>query len=334
MPDQPNPRRPKRDSYRPKPETLALLKVSGNPINGLGETTPRRPSPFFWHSPDQHPYGALQDVARQNSRKCPGSAPAFIAAYTHPEIVPVAEVRNKAPADRLAAEAIDFALAHEAGAVGIAPMDPLYVFEGYTIDEPWVIVLALAPDYERLKQVPSDETNGVGVTEIGEQYARGTRSSFALANWIRSQGYNASAYPGPSANALLLIPPAIASGLGELGKHGSLISRQFGAGLRLAGVTTDMPLVATAPDRFGADEFCATCQVCTRACPPGAIADQKQMVRGVERWYVDFDKCIPYFAESASCGICIAECPWTRPQVRPKLLATMAQRLRRTTPPV
>jgi epoxyqueuosine reductase len=334
MPDQPNPRRPKRDSYRPKPETLALLKVSGNPINGLGETTPRRPSPFFWHSPDQHPYGALQDVARQNSRKCPGSAPAFIAAYTHPELVPVAEVRNEAPAEQLAAEAIDFALAHEAGAVGIAPMDPLYVFEGYTIDEPWVIVLALAPDYERLKQVSSDETNGVGVTEIGEQYARGTRSSFALANWIRSQGYNASAYPGPSANALLLIPPAIASGLGELGKHGSLISRQFGAGLRLAGVTTDMPLVATAPDRFGADEFCATCQVCTRACPPGAIADQKQMVRGVERWYVDFDKCIPYFAESASCGICIAECPWTRPQVRPKLLATMAQRLRRTTPPV
>jgi|HubBroStandDraft_6_1064221.scaffolds.fasta_scaffold69143_2 hypothetical protein len=44
-------------------------------------------------------------------------------------------------------------------------MDPLYVFEGYTIDEPWVIVLALAHNYERLKQVPSDETNGVGVTD-------------------------------------------------------------------------------------------------------------------------------------------------------------------------
>jgi ferredoxin len=51
------------------------------------------------------------------------------------------------------------------------------------------------------------------------------------------------------------------------------------------------------------------------------------MVRGVKRWYVNFDKCIPYFAEAASCGICIAECPWTRPSVRPKLLNTMAQRL-------
>ena len=318
---------PRRERYRPKAETLALLKVSGNPINGLGETTPRRPSPFFWHPPDQHPYGELQAAARQSSRKCPGAAAAFLAAYNHPDLIPVAEERKDASAEQWSSEATAFALAHEADAIGIAPMDPLYVFEGYTIDEPWVIVLALAHDYERLKQVPSDETNGVGVTDIGDQYARGTRASYALANWIRSQGYNASAYPGPSATALLLIPPAIASGLGELGKHGSLISRHFGSGVRLAGVTTDMPLVATAPDRFGADEFCMTCQICTRECPPDAIADHKQMVRGVERWYVDFDKCIPYFAESASCGICIAVCPWTRPDVRPKLLATMARRL-------
>jgi epoxyqueuosine reductase len=329
MPD-PNPRRPKPETYHPNPETVALLKISGNPINGLGETTPRRPSPFFWHPPDQHPYGELQKVARLNSRKCPGSAPAFMAAYNHPELIPVAETRNEAPAAQLAAETTAFALSHESDAVGIAPMDPLYVFEGYTIDEPWVIVLALAHNYERLNQVPSDETNGVGVTEIGDQYARGTRASFALANWIRSQGYNAKAYPGPSADALLLIPPAIDSGLGELGKHGSLISRHFGSGVRLAGVTTDMPLVATAPDRFGADEFCTTCQVCTNACPPGAIFEHKQMVRGVERWYVDFDKCIPYFAEAASCGICFAVCPWTRPNVRPKLLATMARRLGHT----
>src|ERR1035441_9820267 len=71
-PSQGNPRRPKRGSYKPKAETLALLKVSGNPINGLGETTPRRPSPFFWHPSDQHPYGELQIVARNSSRSCPG----------------------------------------------------------------------------------------------------------------------------------------------------------------------------------------------------------------------------------------------------------------------
>jgi epoxyqueuosine reductase len=187
-------------------------------------------------------------------------------------------------------------------------------------------VLALAHNYERLREVPSDETNGVGVCDVGDQYSRGTRSSYALANWIRSQGYHADPYPGPMAGALLLVPPAIAGGLGELGKHGSLISPRFGAGVRLAGVTTDMPLVSTGPVQFGADEFCATCQICTNACPPGAISPQKQMVRGVERWYVNFDQCIPYFSEAASCGICIAECPWTRPSIRPKLLTTMDRR--------
>jgi ferredoxin len=327
MMEQPNPRRPKRGSYVPKPETIALLTISGNPINGLGEARPRRPSPFFWHPPDLHPWGELQKVARASSRKCPGSESAFQAAYAYPELIPVANERSASRAAQLAAEAIAFAVAHEADAAGIAPMDPLYVFEGYMIDEPWVIVLALAHNYERLKEVPSDETNGMGVCDMGDQYARGTRSSYALANWIRSQGYKATPYPGPSADALALIPPAIACGLGELGKHGSLINRHFGAGVRLAGVATDMPLLATAPDRFGADEFCLNCQVCTSACPPGAINQEKQMVRGVERWYVDFDKCIPFFAEASACGICIAECPWTRPAVRPKLLATMAKRL-------
>src|ERR1700733_7927245 len=81
-----NPRRPRRGSYKPRPETLALLKVSGNSINGLGETEPRKASPFFWHPPDQHPYGDLQVVARASSRKCPGSAEIFISAYTHPEL--------------------------------------------------------------------------------------------------------------------------------------------------------------------------------------------------------------------------------------------------------
>jgi len=332
MSDRPNPVRLKRGQYRPRPETIELLKVSGNAINGLGETEVRRPSPFFWHPPDQHPYGALQQAARQNMSHIPGYLEAFAPAHAHPELIPVAAAKNGASAEELTAAARAFALAHEADDFGVAAMDPLYVFEGYSVADPWVIILALAHNYERLKQVPSDETNGAGLCDVGDQYARGTRASFALANWIRAQGYKANAFPGPSANALSLIPPAIAAGLGELGKHGSIISRHFGSGVRLAAVTTDTPVAATRPDRFGGDEFCATCQVCTNACPPGAISPQKQMVRGVERWYVDFDKCIPYFSEAASCGICIAECPWTRPTARPKLLATMARRMGQNPP--
>ena len=190
-----NPRRPKRGTWTPQPETLALLRVSGNEINGVGEPTPRRPSPFFWHPPDQHPWGDLQLLARKNSRKCPGSAEAFQGAYTYPELISIAETRNESSPQKLAEAVKNFAFSHEADDIGIAVMDPLYVFEGYTIDHPWVIVLALAHNYERLREVPSDETNGVGVCDVGDQYARGTRSSYALANWIRSQGYHADPTP-------------------------------------------------------------------------------------------------------------------------------------------
>jgi len=141
MPKETNLQNIRRKPYAPNPETIALLRVSGNPINGLGETVVRPASPFFWHPADQHPYGDLQIVARQSSRKCPGATEAFAAAYNHPELCSIAEQRNAAPAQQLAAEMKAFALSHEADAVGIAAMDPLYVFEGYTVEEPWVIVL-------------------------------------------------------------------------------------------------------------------------------------------------------------------------------------------------
>ena len=46
-------------------------------------------------------------------------------------------------------------------------------------------------------------------------------------------------------------------------------------------------------------------------CPPGAIFDTKQMVRGSKKWYIDFDKCIPYVAKTDGCAICIQVCPWS-----------------------
>ncbi len=49
-------------------------------------------------------------------------------------------------------------------------------------------------------------------------------------------------------------------------------------------------------------------------------------MRGVEKWYVDFDKCIPYFDETLGCSICIAVCPWSRPGIAEGLVVKMARR--------
>jgi epoxyqueuosine reductase len=49
-------------------------------------------------------------------------------------------------------------------------------------------------------------------------------------------------------------------------------------------------------------------------------------VRGERRWYVDFDKCLPYFNEAMSCAICLAVCPFSRPGVGDNLVMKLATR--------
>jgi len=219
-----------------------------------------------------------------------------------------------------------FALDHEADLVGITAYQPMWTFEGYPdISEHWVVMLGVVMDHDRLNTAPEVPS----AQEVAAQYNRGVRAAKALSNWIRSQGYPATPHGGPWAGPFSLIPAALACGFGELGKHGSLINRQYGSSFRLAAVLTDLPLVPDRPEHFGADDFCARCRVCTDACPPDAIFDVKQLVRGVSKWYVDFDKCIPYFNETYGCGICIAACPWSTPGRAPKMAETWSQRLGR-----
>jgi|GEM_PF-1938801 len=67
------------------------------------------------------------------------------------------------------------------------------------------------------------------------------------------------------ADALNMIPAAIAAGFGELG---SLINRNYGSGFRLSAVATDLPLEFDSPHIFGADEVCLNYQVCRNENPP------------------------------------------------------------------
>jgi epoxyqueuosine reductase len=96
--------------------------------------------------------------------------------------------------------------------------------------------------------------------------------------------------------------------------------------VRLATVLTDLPLTTDDPVDLAVDDSCASCHVCTTNCPPHAIFDVKQLVRGEERWYVDFDRCVPYFSEHQGCGICIEVCPWSEPGREPVISERMLGR--------
>jgi Pyruvate/2-oxoacid:ferredoxin oxidoreductase delta subunit len=291
-------------------------ETSGNVINGLGEASERRASPFFWHPPDRQTHGALQkevtDYHRQSAEVRKWFSPNPPDGRGPETISQNDEKVTKSPAE-WSDLVKQHALANEGDLVGIAEIDPAWIYAGYEIAEPRVIVVGVSMDYTELAQAPSSFENTRAAVVVAREYNRAARACRELRNFILRQGYFARAYQGPYATALNFLPAAIAAGFGELGKHGSLINREYGSSLRLSAVTTDMPLVPDAPDVFGADEFCMRCQACTNACPPDAISNNKQLVRGVEKWYVNFDKCIPYFGETLGCALCLAQCPWSRP---------------------
>ncbi len=318
------------NKYKPMKRFTDLFPgTSGNSINGQGETEMRRPSPFFWHPPSRQTHAALQnevtDYHRQSEAVRTWYSP-DAPGGRGPKPVDQAAEKVEKSADEWTQTIKSFALENESDLVGITATDPMQIYQGYEIEEPNVIMIGVAMDHDELKQAPPDFENPSAAVVVAKEYNRAARACRKLANFISSQGYKAKAFQGPYATAMNMIPMALAAGFGELGKHGSIINDEYGSSFRLSAVSTDMPLNHDAPRDIGAEDFCLNCQICTRACPPDAIYQEKQMVRGVEKWYVDFDKCIPYFGETLGCGICIARCPWSYPGRGPKLMDKMLSR--------
>ena len=320
-----NPLRP----FTPDPAQMALKPaLSGNRINGLGEAQPRAPRMVYWApDPDTIPHGAMQrwfyqvdpdnaHLARAREER------ARLLAQEIPQ-------RQGDPVRRdpqqWASALTEFFATADVNMVGVTSMDPAWVYEGQRVTRSHIIMLGFSHDYAQIATAPA-ATAGA---EVVRQYGRAAAGAKAVAGWLHQLGWEAQALTGPMTSEVTLIPPAIACGFGELGKHGSLVNAEYGSAFRLAAVLTDAPLPTTSARSFGVDAFCHNCRVCEDACPTEAIGAHKQLVRGIEKWYVDFDRCLPFFNQTHGCAICIAVCPWSRPGVGLNLAAKLAQRRRR-----
>jgi epoxyqueuosine reductase QueG len=202
-----------------------------------------------------------------------------------------------------------------AGLVGIARVSEEALYEGYDVPFEFAICIGLPMDRAEMNHAPQPRA----AAEVMRTYKEVSRIAIELGEKIRALGWPARAYGNPNSTEILHIPLALNAGLGQLGKHGSMISQEFGSNFRLAAVLTDLPLAVDGPVDIGVDDLCMSCLRCVQDCPPGAIFNEKQMVRGELKWYVDFDKCIPYFVKTYGCAICLEVCPWSEPGRGPSL---------------
>lgn len=201
-------------------------------------------------------------------------------------------------------------LAAEVGlsAVGIAAYDEKYTFaqnQG-THSVGSVIVCLLEQNWKATQTAPSPRAELSALFAYVELEERSLR----LAQWLQARGYGAEVHS--EAGETMVIHYGVASGLGQLGLNGQLLTPQAGSRCRIVLITTDAPLEHDVPVDYGVERICDLCQACVRRCPVGAIPANRKLHRGVEKAKLNTKRCFPTVAMASGCAVCMKVCPVQR----------------------
>lgn len=181
-------------------------------------------------------------------------------------------------------------------------------------------VIAVAHNYYTPEaHVDSSETGKVSRYAWGDDYHDVLGSKLrSLLSWIKKQ------VPEAEGKVCVDIQPAMdkawaaRAGLGWIGKHSNLITKEFGSWIFLGELLVNLELDY---DFDVVEDHCGSCTLCVEACPTNAI---------VEPYVIDSNKCISYatielrsselpanVADNLEgwvygCDICQDVCPWNR----------------------
>lgn len=176
-------------------------------------------------------------------------------------------------------------------------------------EHPYGIVFAIEMDKEMINRAPQIAE----VVEVSKTYVDAAVIGMLLSYYIRELGYDARNHMDGN---YLVVAPLVArdADLGDIGRNGILITKQFGSRVRLGVVTTDMPLTTDERIDFGLEDFCKACKRCVRTCPGKAIpSEDPKDIDGVERWQIKQEDCYKMWRSiGTDCGICITSCPFSQ----------------------
>lgn len=234
-----------------------------------------------------------------------------------------------------------YALNIGARLVGITEINPLWVYShrGEIFRENWqdwgqeievrhkyAVVFATEMAFELVGTAPHTPT----VIASMSNYAEDAFIATQLAAYIANLGYSATANHLRHYDTLL-VPLAVDAGLGEVGRLGYLMTKDYGPRVRLSAVTTDLPLVKDSPADIGVEHFCQICKKCANCCPSNSIPqDDAAEVNGTLRWKLNAETCFDYWGKvGTDCNVCMRVCPWSHANTFPhKIIRALITRNR------
>jgi ferredoxin len=141
-----------------------------------------------------------------------------------------------------------------------------------------------------------------------------------IARWLRKEYGIRCQANHPLGGLVNTVPLAVKAGLGWVGSNGLLITPEFGPRQRIAPIFVEAPIfkVTDSDQHRWIETYCAICHRCEKACPTGAILEQKifrtEKIEGVGliRTSIEQEKCYAYFNQSLGCSICVKVCPFSK----------------------
>lgn len=193
--------------------------------------------------------------------------------------------------------------------IGYTKLPREVIFKNHAVLYDNVIVLSMAMDKQKMILTPSVET-GKMVMETYDELGIRTNK---VAEFIRKQGFAAQAcHPlGGSINYPSL---AMLAGMGWHGRHGLIITPEFGPNHRLSAILTNitnLPFKEENPHAW-IEEYCADCGRCIEKCPGKAIYKVPLIHADGRKTHIDMDKCFPVFSDEYGCSVCVKECMFFR----------------------
>lgn len=173
------------------------------------------------------------------------------------------------------------------------------------------LCISVEMDKEMMSYAPAGPT----VMESAQQYMNAGVIAIQIAEFIRLLGYPARAHID---GKYQVICPLVArdAGMGEIGRMGLLMTPRLGPRVRLAVITTDLPLITDKRiNDYTMIDFCMKCKKCANVCPSKSISSEDPKdINGTIRWQINQESCFDFWCQAGTdCGRCVSTCPYSHP---------------------